>query len=346
MLEIGQRVQEWRDPRVKARPSAIEGLGLYATAHIRAGEPVTRMGGVVMSDEQFAAFVRGRRLSSAMQVAEGLHLVDPLEGDQVHEGSLNHSCDSNLWMGDEVTYVARRDIARGEELTVDYALFTTQPSWSLVPCRCGAKDCRGTITGDDWRLPQVRDRYRGHFLPYLEARGAVNRPVPPVNRPVPPMNADERRTLESWLDFHRATLAVKCEDLDDRRAASAVAPPSELTLIGLVQHMAEVERNWFRRVLAGEVVPAIYDPDADPDGPDGGFDVADDATLDAALTTWRAEISRAREICADRELTDTGRHAGEPVSLRWIYVHMIEEYARHNGHADLIRERLDGRTGV
>jgi Protein of unknown function (DUF664) len=107
-----------------------------------------------------------------------------------------------------------------------------------------------------------------------------------------------------------------------------------------------VERNWFRRVLAAEQAPPIYDPQADPDGPDGGFDLAQGATLADALATWRAEIARAREHCADRALADTGRFMDQDVSLRGIYVHMIEEYARHNGHADLLRERIDGTTGV
>jgi hypothetical protein len=167
-----------------------------------------------------------------------------------------------------------------------------------------------------------------------------------IERPLPPLNADERTTLESWLDFHRATLAIKCAGLDDGQAAVASVPPSAVTLTGLVQHMAEVERNWFRRVFAGEQAPPIYDPQADPDGPDGGFDVAQGATLGDALATWRAEIARAREHCAGRALADTGRFTDQEVSLRWIYVHMIEEYARHNGHADLLRERIDGTTGV
>ncbi|MGW4303621.1 DinB family protein [Streptomyces sp. NPDC004646] len=167
-----------------------------------------------------------------------------------------------------------------------------------------------------------------------------------IDRPVPPLNADERTTLESWLDFHRTTLAMKCEGLDDKQAAEASVPPSDFTLTGLVQHMAEVERNWFRRVLAGEQAPPIYDPQADPDAPDGGFDVAEGATLSDALATWHAEIARAREHCAEHALTDTGRFMEQDVNLRWIYVHMIEEYARHNGHADLVRERIDGTTGV
>jgi uncharacterized damage-inducible protein DinB len=167
-----------------------------------------------------------------------------------------------------------------------------------------------------------------------------------TERPVPPMNADERTTLEGWLDFHRATLAMKCDGLDDAQAADASVPPSTLTLTGLVQHMAEVERNWFRRVFAGEQAPPLHDPQADPSARDGGFDLAEGATLRAALDTWQAEVTRARELCADHRLDDTGRFMGQEVSLRWIHVHMIEEYARHNGHADLLRERVDGTTGV
>ena len=167
-----------------------------------------------------------------------------------------------------------------------------------------------------------------------------------IDRPLPPLNADERTTLESWLDFHRATLAMKCEGIDDKQAAEPSVPPSGFTLTGLVQHLAEVERNWFRRVLAGQDAPPIYDPQADPNGPDGGFDLTENATLSAARATWQEEIARARDLCAARALTDTGRFMDQDVSLRWIYVHLIEEYARHNGHADLIRERIDGTTGV
>jgi uncharacterized damage-inducible protein DinB len=163
---------------------------------------------------------------------------------------------------------------------------------------------------------------------------------------MPPLKADERTTLESWLDFHRATLAMKCQGLDEEQAGAASVAPSAVTLTGLVQHMAEVERNWFRRVLAGEPAPPIYDPQADPDGPDGGFELAEGASSRDAIATWQAEIASAREHCAGRDLADTGRFAGQDVSLRWIYVHMIEEYARHNGHADLLRERIDGITGV
>ncbi|MET8009029.1 DinB family protein [Streptomyces sp. NPDC005271] len=155
--------------------------------------------------------------------------------------------------------------------------------------------------------------------------------------------ADERTSLEEWLDFHRATLAVKCEGLDDKQLREASAPPSELTLLGLVRHMAEVERAWFRRVLAQEDVPPIWYSDEDPDG---DFHVTDGDTMESSYALWRAEIAKAKEAAAGRSLDDIVTRPGRgDYNLRWIYLHMIEEYARHNGHADLIRERIDGVTG-
>ncbi len=152
--------------------------------------------------------------------------------------------------------------------------------------------------------------------------------------------------LEGWLEFHRATLAAKCEGLDDKRLREASVPPSDLSLLGLVRHLAEVERGWFRRVLADEDVPRIYCTEADPDG---DLHPAPDHTWEEAYATWQGEIARARELAAATPSLDTvgaGRHrSGTTHNLRWIYTHMIEEYARHNGHADLIRERIDGATG-
>ncbi|WAP54538.1 DinB family protein [Streptomyces sp. S465] len=158
-----------------------------------------------------------------------------------------------------------------------------------------------------------------------------------------PRTADERTSLEGWLDFHRATLALKCEGLDDAQLRTASAPPSGLTLLGLVRHMAEVERSWFRRVLAQEDAPPIWYGEADPDG---DFHVTDGDTAQDAFATWREEIAKAKEAAAGRSLDDvvTRPDRGD-YSLRWIYLHMIEEYARHNGHADLLRERIDGATG-
>ena len=167
-----------------------------------------------------------------------------------------------------------------------------------------------------------------------------------TDRPMPPLQADERATLAGWLDFYRATLISKCDGLTDDQLRTPAVPPSPLTLLGLVQHAAEVERNWFRRVLLGEDVPPIYSPATEPTGQDGGFDLADDATLAAARATWDDEVARSRSAAAVRGLDETSPFMGGQVTLRWVYSHMIAEYARHAGHADLLRERLDGATGA
>ncbi|HEX6509682.1 MAG TPA: DinB family protein [Chloroflexota bacterium] len=150
--------------------------------------------------------------------------------------------------------------------------------------------------------------------------------------------------LESWLEYHRATLLMKCAGLNDDQLKLRSAEPSSLSLLGLVRHMAEVERSWFRRVLAGEDAPPIYYSKTDPDG---DFDNVDTADSEEAFATWRGECEHARSLVATRSFDDvvTPPQSEESVSLRWIMVHMIEEYARHNGHADLLRERIDGATG-
>ncbi|RPK83878.1 hypothetical protein EES46_24860 [Streptomyces sp. ADI98-10] len=165
---------------------------------------------------------------------------------------------------------------------------------------------------------------------------------------MPPLVADERTSLESWLDFYRATLAQKCAGLPEERLREASAAPSSITLLGLVQHAAAVERNWFRRVLVQEDVPPLFAPagEGGGGGHDGGFELAEDATHEEALAVWEGEVRRGRENCAGRGLDDTSPFMGGEVTLRWIYTHMIGEYARHCGHADLVRERIDGRTGV
>jgi uncharacterized damage-inducible protein DinB len=168
--------------------------------------------------------------------------------------------------------------------------------------------------------------------------------VTTIDRAMPAPQADERTTLEGWLDFYRATLVNKVDGLDDEQVRVPAVAPSPLTLLGLVQHMAEVERTWFRRALGGEDVPRIYPDGSERD--DGGFTLAPDAGIESARRTWDAEVARSREHCATRELDEVGTHQGLQVSLRWIYSHVIAEYARHAGHADLVRERLDGTTGV
>jgi len=164
-------------------------------------------------------------------------------------------------------------------------------------------------------------------------------------RSAPALDAAERTMLEGWLDYHRATLAMKCAGLTDSQLREASVPPSEFTLLGLVRHLAENERGWFREVLAGEELPPIYGTEEDPDGE---FHVTEEDTWEEARTTWETEIEAARANAAKLGLDGLSAgvgKAGKPFTLRWIYTHMIEEYARHNGHADLIRERIDGATG-
>ncbi|MFC3350823.1 DinB family protein [Streptomyces echinoruber] len=166
----------------------------------------------------------------------------------------------------------------------------------------------------------------------------------PDGRPVPRATGDERPMLEDWLDFHRATLELKCAGLDDAQVRRTAAEPSQLTLLGLVQHLAEVERNWFQRVVGGLDVPPVF-------GEESGFALDPARGLAAALDAWRREIEHGRRVCAQRSLDDVGRitdgpMAGVEVSVRWVLIHMIEEYARHNGHADILRERIDGTTGA
>ncbi|HEY6469043.1 MAG TPA: DinB family protein [Candidatus Dormibacteraeota bacterium] len=158
-----------------------------------------------------------------------------------------------------------------------------------------------------------------------------------------PRNDDERITLLAFLEWQRETMAKKCGGLSAEQMRRASVPPSNLTLLGLLRHMADVERGWFRRTLAGEDIEDRYATDDDPDA---DFDNIAHADPDEALAAWREECGLADEIMSRRALEATGRQrTGREVSMRWILNHMIEEYSRHNGHADLIRQAIDGATG-
>ncbi len=156
----------WYDPRVEVRPSLIHGMGMFASQPIQEGEIVVRIGGTVMTEEEFRAYISTVSRYNAVQIGEETHLVDV----PTALGGMNHSCDANVWMRDEVAVVARRNIAAGEELTQDYALYTTSPTWTIKPCRCGTPVCRQVITGNDWQRPDVQERYRDHFSPFLNER--------------------------------------------------------------------------------------------------------------------------------------------------------------------------------
>lgn len=154
----------------------------------------------------------------------------------------------------------------------------------------------------------------------------------------------EREMLEAWLEFHRTTLLLKSEGIDDEGRKARPVVTSKLSLHGLVRHMAEVERSWFRRVLLRDLqAPDIwYDSSVE----DSDMAPIDSADWEEDLAIWRAECEESRKAAASHNLEAIGiTRSGASCSLRWIYVHMIEKYARHNGLADLIRELVDGSVG-
>ena len=166
---------------------------------------------------------------------------------------------------------------------------------------------------------------------------------PDVQRQRPPYAVfDERSSLEAWLEYHRATLLRKCAGLDAEQLSIRSCAPSSLSLLGLVRHLPEVE-SWFHD-FDGEPEGEWY---ASDDDPDGCFDSVDSSRADEDLAAYHASVGRARTAVMGHDLDDVspGSDDDDPVTLRWIYQHMVEEYARHNGHADLLRERIDGAAG-
>jgi uncharacterized damage-inducible protein DinB len=157
---------------------------------------------------------------------------------------------------------------------------------------------------------------------------------------------DERSTLLDYLGAQRLTLRMKCADLEASQMALRSVPPSTMSLLGLIRHMSDVERSWFRRVMAGEIAPRRFSSEEDREGAWSGA-VADPTVVAQAWAAWEEEIAFAERFVADTGDLDTvGRmSSGKTIQLREVLVHMVEEYARHCGHADLIRERIDGRVG-
>ena len=168
--------------------------------------------------------------------------------------------------------------------------------------------------------------------------------APHVPRADPPQVAGERESLDGWLDYHRSTLLTKCQGLTGEQLARRAVAPSTLSLLGLVRHLANVERSWFRRRAAGQTgLGSLY---ASDEYPDGEFDLAAADGAEADFAAFARECDLARAAAAGRSLDQTFVHErdGSTYDLRWVYVHMIEEYARHNGHADILREQIDGVT--
>jgi uncharacterized damage-inducible protein DinB len=176
-------------------------------------------------------------------------------------------------------------------------------------------------------------------MPAARESGAVSGPVTPL----PAAKAfaeDERSVLIGYLTYHRTVLARKAEGLSNEQARRRASPPSGLTLLGLIRHMTDVERWWFRRVQQSEDIPALFEDDEEWHPPA-------DATIAEPLAAYWDEIAAIDRYLATSSMDD--RNDGEPDrgqhTLRRTIVHMIEEYARHCGHADLLREAIDGTTG-
>jgi uncharacterized damage-inducible protein DinB len=165
------------------------------------------------------------------------------------------------------------------------------------------------------------------------------------NRGGPPSFGSERDMLRAFLDYQRATLAVKCAGLTDEELRQQSMPPSTLSLLGLVRHMAEVERAWFRRVFDDNGAPMVWSDEADFQA---AFDVSA-STRAEAFAAWEAEVANSRRIEREAESLDLAGYQprwGEEVSLRMVLVHVLLEYGRHNGHADFLREGVDGTVGA
>jgi uncharacterized damage-inducible protein DinB len=167
-----------------------------------------------------------------------------------------------------------------------------------------------------------------------------------VERTDPPLRGDEKETLVSYLDYHRATLLLKCEGLKAEQLRAHAVPTSNLTLLGMLRHLVEVEVHWFRNIFKGEENRPIYFSD---ERPNDDLDDLSGADPQEVLERFLRECDASREIVQRSSLDDLSRKESRRgdghFSMRWILVHMIEEYARHNGHADLLREAIDGTTG-
>lgn len=164
-----RRLHPWFDPRLHTATSPIHANGLFTRAAFAAGELVMRWGGLVVPRAQFSS--DRFRSKATTDYDDDHYLTELVDAPPTIDDSLNHSCDPNIWMIDEVTCVARRPIAAGDEILIDAAVYLDEPGYVHAdPCRCGSPQCRGVIRGLDWQRPELQRRYAGHFVPFLEAR--------------------------------------------------------------------------------------------------------------------------------------------------------------------------------
>jgi hypothetical protein len=161
------RRKSWISPKIEVKDSQISEKGLFARAPIKKGEVIIIWGGTLITEDDVK---KGRyRKGTAVEVGEGIYLAGKPNEPTSKDDFLNHSCDSNLWLKDEVTLIARRNIKKGEELTADYATWVSRSYWKMK-CNCGSPLCRGIVTGNDWKRKDVQRRYKYHFSPYLKRK--------------------------------------------------------------------------------------------------------------------------------------------------------------------------------
>lgn len=162
-------MSSWFSPKTEKRVSPIQGRGLFARAAISAGEIVAIKGGTIVDAGSFA-LIREKVSPAEIQIEDGLYIApDSAEAVEANILCLNHSCDPNVGVRGQITFVAMRDVPQGSELTIDYAMIDGDPAEQLE-CSCGARECRAVITGDDWRRPELQRRYAGYFSRYLHDR--------------------------------------------------------------------------------------------------------------------------------------------------------------------------------
>jgi Protein of unknown function (DUF664) len=163
-----------------------------------------------------------------------------------------------------------------------------------------------------------------------------------TSRPDPPRLAGEKETLTGFLEFLRATVLWKCEGLTAEQLGTRAVEPSKMSLHGMIRHLTDVEIGWLPQTFVDEKTPFRY---STKDRPDADWEDLDPGEYENDLRRYHETVERSREMLAALPLDHEGVDQGKPVSLRWVLTHMIEEYARHCGHADLLRERIDGETG-
>lgn len=339
------------EPAVKVRAAREDDLELLPVIQIASGTAFREIGMVAIAD---AAPLPGQALADYQQAGHawvavtgadipiGFIVVDLIDGRAHIEQVSVHPDHARRGIGGRlIDHAGHWAAAQGiDALTL--STFRTVPWNGPYYARLGFRDMEpGEITPG---LAAVLDNEAAHGIDPA-TRVCMWRATAPSPVDPPPTGA-ERAMLEGWLDFHRTTLLAKCDGLNDQQRKHRPIATSLMSLHGLMRHTADVERNWFQRAIGHQPdMPGIY---LTSDNTDADWAPLDDADWGADVAIWQEECERSRQTAAAHSLDDTGTglrggQYGE-FSLRWVYNHMIEEYAQHNGHADLIREMIDGRV--